>query len=262
MFTFLKRGWCLALLIGIGVLIPIYQSFIFGVDINFNLFLRILLSLVVSACFYAIAYCFSMLMSKLSLALYSANIDNFLSILQVFLIASFFIFYWEAFALPDWKSYDSIFNTQLVLFATYYGVGFYCNERRFIPSFASRQNEIVEQKPSESIAQPLLTLIVVVVLLFGLKLHNIESLKSELYEKAKQELKVSQPVLDQFGFSPRLSAVVAGKVEGNYGRLRFNLTGQGITSIVEVEGKIVEGDWVITHLALVSPTKTLQLKAE
>jgi|GEM_PF-3689892 len=262
MFAFLTRGWCLTVLIGCGVAIPIYQSFVFGLYVDIYLLLRVILSLAVSVGFYAIAYGFLKLMSQLSLALYKTDIDNFLFVLQVFLIASFFIFYWEALALPDWKVYDGVFNAYLVLLATYYGIGSYSYKRKFIPSLSSTKKDGVDKKSTKSIIKALSTLIVVIALLFSFQLHRIHGLKSELYEKAVLELKVNQTVFEELGRDLSFSTVVTGKVKGDYGRLHFNLVSQGKTLIVNVKGKAVNGNWIITHLALMTPNKTIQLKAD
>jgi hypothetical protein len=205
-------------LVLLGIAIPIYQALCFDLQVDLNLLLRVILSLIVAIGFYSCAFGVSKFMSQLSLAMYKSNIDNFLSILQVLIVASSVVFYWESITLPDWSTYDGVFNSHLILFATYYGIAFYCFRRKFVPSFKN-VNEEGDSKNSESIGKSLVILSAIIVLLFAIQLQKIDGLKSELYLKSVKDVQVNQIVLDELGSNFEFSFVVTGKISNDYGRL-------------------------------------------
>jgi len=257
-FFILTKASSVAILVFLGIVIPIYQALCFDLEVDMNLLLRVILSLIVATGFYSCAFGVSKLMSQLSLVMYKTNIDNFLSILQVFIVASSVVFYWESITLPDWNTYDGVFNSHLILFATYYGIAFYCFRRKFFPSFKN-VNEEGDSKNSESVGKSLVILSAIIALLFAVKLQKIYVLKSELYLESARNIQVNQVVLDELGSNFEFSFVIKGKISNDYGRLGFNLIGQKKTLFVSVEGKTLNGNWNITSLTLSSPTKIVSL---
>jgi len=247
----------IALLWGvIALAIPAYQAAIFNLDIGAVYIINTTVSVFVAAMFYLIAYWFVLLLTNVSSSLYKTNIDDYLDIFQVFLVASFLVFYCEALALPDWSIYEGFFNWYLILVATYYGIAFFRYNREIKPSFAGKPLLNVER---EGIKTNLLLFSMLVVVLFGFQWYRVTSLKSGLYTEALNVLNTNSKINIELGSELDFSTIVVGNIENGFGWLRFNVKGNNKNLVVRVEGKAIAGIWTVSRLIVKKPKEQIQI---
>ncbi|MCV2886488.1 hypothetical protein OE749_17465 [Aestuariibacter sp. AA17] len=131
-FSVLSTAWAIVFVISLAIALPFYQAFWLSLEIDSSFYVKVAYSILASVIYYFFTYGAVKLMDRISEALYQSGIQDYLSIIQVFLLAAFLLLVCEALLQPDSKIFDSSLNKHLTLLAIYFAVGSYNNNRSWL----------------------------------------------------------------------------------------------------------------------------------
>jgi hypothetical protein len=167
-FLIASKATVMSILIMLAFLIPFYNAIRFDVVINYWFIMEVLLSIIVTLTYYFVAYGFGKFTSIISESIYKEPIENFLFVSLILCVASLPILYWKVFTAASWRPHENIFNVNLMLLATFYGIGNCCFLGNYFPKRSVLMKEYLVFSRSGEMLKSGILLIIIAGLIFFL----------------------------------------------------------------------------------------------